>query len=253
MDCFKLLYRYFLQISDYLSYKISSKRDKIIVILTFDDEVSKESIRIPRFLNKENISATFFVPPAITKDRIIEEIVSLDHEIGGHGYNHSEVEAKENYEKSALTCFNHLKKFYPPLISWRFPGLRGTKEAYINVKNAGFKIDSSKSIYYPFQYPKMFREFIECPFLRISPRSQMDSGVKSYEFLKRRILNVVSSQRGFLILPFHTNYQNKHFKEFKGLIKKLKGKKVIFKKLRSISTICYKEFSSIGTIFFDHR
>lgn len=253
MFLFKSFYRYFLQISDYLCYKISSKRDQNIVVLTFDDKIDKESIRIPRYLNNKNIKATFFIPPARTEDNLIKEIVSLGHEIGGHGYHHSQREARKNYAKSAFACYNHLKKFYPPLVSWRFPGLRGTKEGFKNVKNAGFKVDSSKSMFYPFQTPKKFRNMLECPFLRISLQSQMDTAVKKYEDLKRRIFNVISSRKGVFILPFHTSYQNKHFQKFKGLIKELNKRKIIFKQLRNVAKTRCKKLSPIATFTFVHR
>lgn len=247
-------YQYFLKIKDYLCYKFSRKRNKLDIILTFDDKVDETSIRIARFLYGENIKATFFIPPAKTEDRFIRKIASLGHEIGGHGYDHSKEEAKENYDRSAAKCYRYLKKFYPSLISWRFPGLRTTKKGFANVRRAGFKIDSSKGVYYPIQNPKKFRGMLEYPFLRLSPRSQMDAGIESYESLKRRILKTISSQKGIVILPFHTNYQNEHFKEFKGLIKELKERKINFKQLRDVgSKTCYKKLSVIGSFTFTHR
>lgn len=218
------------------SYKFSKKRGEIEIVLTFDDGVDESSIEIPRFLSEKGIRATFFIPPAKTKDRFIQEIVSLGHEVGGHGHNHSEEEAEEHYETAASNCYDHLKEFYPSLVSWRFPGLRTDKEAYKNVKDAGFKIDSTKGSYFPIQKPREHEGLEEYPFTRLPPKGQMDIDTRSYESIQDYLSEKVSKWKGIMVLPFHTYYQEDNFEKFKNLIRELEERDLTFKRLIDVSS-----------------
>lgn len=228
-------YHYLLKSKDHLNYVLSEKRENLKIVLTFDEPPDDVSIRIPKFLNNENIKATFFIPPANAKDSLIEETVSLCHEIGGHGWDHSQEEIDDEHRRSALKCFKYLKKFYPNVISWRFPGLAvKSKRAYENVKKAGFRLDSTRGTYYPISSTSRYNSLEECPFLRLPPSGQMDINTKIYDSMSRFILKVCSSWRGIIVLPFHTWYQNQNFEKFKKLIKGLKRDKVEFKRLIDI-------------------
>lgn len=221
----------FLKLKDYFSYKLSEKRNSLTLVLTFDEPPNEKSIRIPEFLNEIGISATFFIPPANAGDKYIERTVSLGHEIGGHGWDHGEEEVKKQHRESAPKCYNFLKNFYSDLSSWRFPGLRTSKEAYENVKEAGFEIDSTQGSYYPVQEVKEYRGLKEYPFLRLPPEGQMDIDTEGYGQMKRFLLDEALDWKGVAVLPFHTWHEDNHFEEFKNLIEKLRDKDVSFKRL----------------------
>ncbi len=230
-------YHYYLKARDYLRYIFSEKNESLIIVLTFDDPPDNTSARIPKFLNSEEIGATFFIPPANTEDKLIGETVSLGHEIGGHGWNHGHEEVEKNHVNSAPRCFNYLEDFYPELVSWRFPGLTVKSEkAYENVKNAGFEIDSTRATYYPISKPREYESLEEYPFLRLPPTGQMDIDTKSYTSMSRFIQERSSAWEGIMVLPFHTWYQNKNFDEFKKLIRQLKEKGIEFKRLIDVSS-----------------
>ncbi len=225
------LYHKYLKTMELLKYRLSDKRSNSIIALTFDEPPNENSIRVPKFLNEKEIEATFFVPPDNAEEKYIEETVSLGHEIGGHGWNHGDSEVRNHHQESAFKCFEYLKELYPDIASWRFPGLTASQKGYENIKKAGFRIDSTRGIYYPFQKPKKHLGLKEYPFLRLPPNGQMDIDTESYDAMFDFIIKKLIKLKGVIVLPFHTWYQNDNFTEFKNLINELKNKKLNFKKL----------------------
>ena len=219
----------FKRVSEYFKYLSSRKLRTSIFVLTFDDVVNDSNIEIAEYLYDQNISATFFVPAKLTEREILRGLVKMNHELGGHGYTHSNEEREEDY-LIAKQCMSILKKYDKNVISWRFPWLSYTKKSVKNVLEAGFRIDSSKGCFYPIQNFYKIDGLVELPFLRLPPKWQMDINVeynKIFDYVLR-----MSKLKGITVLPFHTKYQYSHYKEFRRLIEELIEKEIEFKNLR---------------------
>jgi peptidoglycan/xylan/chitin deacetylase (PgdA/CDA1 family) len=215
--------------SDYMGYKFSGKLPDVTIVLTFDDIPTKASMKIPEFLSKNRISATFFVP-ACANDSILKRLVILGHELGGHGWSHEKGERKEEY-MNAPKIFARLRKFDRNVISWRFPWLSYTPGCLRNIRSAGFRLDSSSGSFFPQNRISRIGSMDEMKFLRLPTKYWMDLGgdpaiIGSY------VASKASKGKGIIVLPFHIYEQAKNFDAFCSLIKELQSKGAKFSNLR---------------------
>lgn len=207
--------------AEFLNYSFSASTKRRIIVLTFDDYVDKKNIELASYLKSKNISATFFLTLDQTEPELISRLVSMGHEVGGHSLSHSRKERNEKYRTSAAECYKKLKKHSNEIISWRFPWTSKDHECIINVKSAGFTLDSSVGAFYPAKKLQTLGDLYEIPWLRLPKQWQMDVNEPDYSVIKTYITKMVSSKIGVFVFGFHTYRQFEHFNEFKGLIENL--------------------------------
>lgn len=216
---------------EFLAYALSRRTKRRIVVLTFDDDVTEETIAVAEHLNSWGIRATFFLTLNKTKPEIIKRIAAMTHELGGHSLGHSREERSSGYA-TATACFAELKKYDSSVMSWRFPWTSKDTDCIRNVKNAGFVLDSSVGTFYPVKKLRRLGALHEIPWLRLPRAWQMDVNENDYSLVKSHIIRMVSSRAGVFVLGFHTYHQYRHFSEFKDLLEKLKNLGVEFLTLR---------------------
>lgn len=208
------------------------------VILTFDDEIKEEYIKLIDYLNVNKIKATFFLPFSKLNDWLLEYLISFDHEIGWHGYYHQRCEMEDDYQDSLKKSKNLIEKL--GVVSARLPFL-SRKEAYFkNLKLAGLKIDSSYPTFRAFKDFQLKYGLYEMPFLRLPDFGSMDLSFKKYSDLKNQILRRIEPGK-FLVIGFHIYKQFEYFEEFKGLVQELLKKKVKFIRLKDVLEIAKRK------------
>jgi peptidoglycan/xylan/chitin deacetylase (PgdA/CDA1 family) len=228
------------EINDYFSTRGNFQRK--IVVLTFDDTPSKESMKLPLFLAKKKIPAAFFIP-ASSNYIFLSQIAKMGHELGGHGFEHKSQEKQGSYEITAKKSHEILKKYDKNVASWRFPFLSYDEKCVKNVRLAGFCIDSSAGSFYPQKKLERLGELEQVRFLRLPTRYWMDLGgepQKTYEYILRKIRR----SGGVFVLPFHIHEQASHFKEFQAFIEKLQSENVEFMQLRDAAKVLGAKYGS---------
>lgn len=126
------------------------KDDRKIAFLTFDDGPSKNTTKILKILDEENVKATFFVLGKLAKDNdeTIKDIYNKNHKIGNHTYSH---EYRKIYSSTdmLLNEVNKTNEILKGILGddfksnlFRFPGgsFGENKSVYRQaIKNQGYK------------------------------------------------------------------------------------------------------------------
>lgn len=212
-------------------YALGPASSRTIVVLTFDDEVTNETLGVPTFLAERGIRATFFVPAETTSRAILSSLVRMGHELGGHSLRHDRSEREHQYV-SARRCRDILKRFDPRVRSWRFPWTSRDAQSVANVRAAGFMIDSSRGALYPAKKLGRLGGLDEIPWIRLPRTWQMDINESDYGIVRRYVLAHVAKHRGVHVLGLHTYYQHRHLAEFKDFIETLRERNIEFMTLR---------------------
>jgi peptidoglycan/xylan/chitin deacetylase (PgdA/CDA1 family) len=151
-------------------------------------------------LDEENVPATFFTTGQVAEmfPEKVEKIVSSGHELGSHGFSHSDfttlnkTSAAEDVRKSAKTLrqFSTVTSFRAPYL--KFP------EAYLGLlEDEGFLLDSSQAKYKLAYY----RKPTPTPLQRV-PVSMTSSHLRFPEWIRRPYLNFLSSPVVLYVHPW---------------------------------------------------
>ena len=142
-------------------------------------------------LQEENVPATFFTTGQIAQmyPEKVEKIVSLGHELGSHGFSHSDfttldsTRAREDISNSAkvLRQFSSVTSFRAPYLKFpnRYLGL---------LRDEGFLLDSSQAKYKIAYYQKPSPS----PLTRI-PVSMTSSHLRFPQWIRKPYLDFLSS------------------------------------------------------------
>ncbi len=103
-------------------------------------------------LQEEKVPVTFFITGQIAKSYpdIVRKIIEQGHEVGSHGFNHSDYTKlnREDAKRDIDLSLEVLRQF-GPVYSFRAPYLK-FPQAYIDLlENAGLSVDSSQAKYKP--------------------------------------------------------------------------------------------------------
>ncbi len=151
-------------------------------------------------LDEENVPATFFTTGQIAEmfPEKVEKIVSSGHELGSHGFSHTDfttldkTSAAEDIAKSTKT----LRQF-SPVTSFRAPYLK-FPDAYLGLlENDGFLLDSSQAKYKLAYYQKSISTSLK----RI-PVSMSSSHLRFPQWICKPYLNFLSSPVVLYVHPW---------------------------------------------------
>jgi peptidoglycan/xylan/chitin deacetylase (PgdA/CDA1 family) len=101
-------------------------------------------------LQEENVMTTFFVSGQIAKSfpDTVRNIINSGHEVGSHGYNHSDYTSLDR--KSAQKDIDHslsILRQFCSVCSFRAPYLKFPQSYLSLLQNAGISVDSSQAKY----------------------------------------------------------------------------------------------------------
>jgi peptidoglycan/xylan/chitin deacetylase (PgdA/CDA1 family) len=109
--------------------------------LTFDDGPTEGvTIRLARLLQKEGISATFFVLGEYANDGALSELVGCGHRIGNHTFSHQNLDKFEGDHGIEIPdqigkCHERIVPFCGRLIPFRAPGGAWSNPKFTKIAN----------------------------------------------------------------------------------------------------------------------
>jgi peptidoglycan-N-acetylglucosamine deacetylase len=151
-----------------------------------------------KVLQEENVPSTFFTTGQVAEmyPEKVEQLVSLGHELGSHGFSHEdfttldEQRAREDIQKSVaiLRQFSSVTSFRAPYL--KFP------DTYLRLlQDEGFLLDSSQAKYKLSYYQKS----LPSPLRRV-PVSMSSSHLRLPEWILKPYLNAL---KGPVVLYVH--------------------------------------------------
>jgi peptidoglycan/xylan/chitin deacetylase (PgdA/CDA1 family) len=151
-----------------------------------------------KVLQEENVPSTFFTTGQVAEmyPEKVEQLVSLGHELGSHGFSHEdfttldEQRAREDIQKSVATLrqFSSVTSFRAPYL--KFP------DTYLRLlQDEGFLLDSSQAKYKLSYYQKS----LPSPLRRV-PVSMSSSHLRLPEWILKPYLNAL---KGPVVLYVH--------------------------------------------------
>jgi peptidoglycan/xylan/chitin deacetylase (PgdA/CDA1 family) len=109
--------------------------------LTFDDGPTEDvTIRLGRLLQKEGISATFFVLGQHASDEALSELVGCGHRVGNHTFSHQNLDSFTGDHSIEITdqigrCHERIEPFCGGLIPFRAPGGAWSNPKFTKIAN----------------------------------------------------------------------------------------------------------------------
>jgi peptidoglycan-N-acetylglucosamine deacetylase len=114
--------------------------------------ITEGTIPLLSLLQAEDVKATFFVTGQIATDYpdIIHSLIAQGHELGCHGFNHSDYTALDRASaKRDIDRSLEILRQFGPVCSFRAPYLK-FPQAYLDLlQKAGISVDSSQAKYKP--------------------------------------------------------------------------------------------------------
>jgi peptidoglycan/xylan/chitin deacetylase (PgdA/CDA1 family) len=109
--------------------------------LTFDDGPTEGvTVYLGRLLQKEKISATFFVLGEHANDETLSELVACGHRIGNHTFSHQNLDSFEGDHNIEIPdqirkCHERIERFSRQRIPFRAPGGAWTNPKFTKIAN----------------------------------------------------------------------------------------------------------------------
>ncbi len=151
-------------------------------------------------LEEENVKATFFVTGQIAKDYpdIIRGLITQGHEVGSHGFNHSDYTTldRAGAQRDIELSLEILRQF-GPVYSFRSPYLKFPQTYLDLLEKAGLSVDSSQAKYKP-SYLQKTRSTT----LRRIPASITSSVLRLPAWIRNRWLGALESPVVLFVHPW---------------------------------------------------